>query len=293
MNLKYRLNKRYTQLLFRMSESENRFYLFFFRYLFKPANGSLDEFLDEYSKKHSPVTFLQVGANDGLIHDPLHKFIKRDNWKGIMLEPQPEVFNDFLIRVHKKRPEITPVNAALDAHDGTKTLYTLGISAERWATGMSSFNREVLVNKIKKGTIQYKANKRGIRLPGKEDDMIVGREVATISPETLLKKFGEERFKLLAIDTEGFDFEILKMLDLGRISPEVIIYEEVNFDKETALACRAYLEQHGYSCRSIGKDALATLEIPLKAKPTDSFKDRTGGNIKKRLFNVRKEAEGC
>lgn len=257
MNLKYRLNKKYTDFLFKMSESENRLYLFFFRYFFKPRKGSLDEFLDDYSKKHSPVTFLQVGANDGLIHDPLHKFIKRDNWKGIMLEPQPDVFNDFLIRVHRKRQEILPVNAALDAHDGTTTLFTLGISSERWATGMSSFNREVLVNKIKKGTIQYKAKKRGIRLPENEDDMIVGREIKTISPETLLKKFREEGFKLLAIDTEGFDFEIIKMLDLGKISPEVIIYEEINFDKETALACRDYLEKHGYNCRSIGKDALA------------------------------------
>jgi len=257
MNLKYRLNKRYTNFLFDMSASENRFYLFFFRHFFKPGKGTLDEFLDEFSKKHSPVTFLQVGANDGLIHDPLHKFIKRDNWKGIMLEPQPDVFNKFLTRVHRKRPEIIPINAALDEHEGTKTLYTLGISSERWATGMSTFNREVLVNKIKKGTIQYKAKKRGIRLPGNEDDMIVGREIKTISPEILLRKFGEEGFKLLAIDTEGFDFEIIKMLDLNRISPEVIIYEEVIFDKETAIACRKYLEGHGYSCRSIGKDALA------------------------------------
>jgi FkbM family methyltransferase len=258
MNVKYRINKKYTDLLFKMSASENKLYLFFFRYLFKPRKGSLDEFLDDYSKKHSTVTFLQVGANDGLIHDPLHKFIKRDNWSGIMLEPQPDVFNDYLIRVHRKRPEITPINAALDAHDGTTTLYTLGISSERWATGMSSFNREVLVNKIKKGTIQYKAKKRGIRLPENEEDMIVGREIKTISPETLLKKFGAGGFKLLAIDTEGFDFEIIKMLDLGRISPEVIVYEEVNFNKETALECREYLLKHGYSCRSIGKDALAT-----------------------------------
>lgn len=258
MNLKYRINKFYTGLIFNMSASENPLFLFYYRHFYKPVRGSLDEFLNEYSKKNSPVTFLQVGANDGFIHDPLFKFIKRDNWRGVMLEPQPDVYNKYLVKLHKKRPDIKPINAALDSQDGTKTIYKLSISTERWATGMSSFNREVLAEKIKKGVIQYKAKKRGIKLPENEEEMIVGQEIATISPETLLSKFGEGGFMLLAIDTEGFDFEILKMLNLDRISPGVIVYEEVNFDEATARECRSYLETHGYSCRPIGKDVLAT-----------------------------------
>jgi len=257
MNFKYRLNKAYNGFMFNLGSSENRLFHSYYKYLYKPRPGSLDEFLDDYSKMHSPVTFLQVGANDGFIHDPLHKFIKKYNWSGIMLEPQPDVYSNYLVRTHSERPEIIAINAALDTRDGTKPLYKIGISQERWASGMSSFNREVLENALKNGTIQYKARKRGIKLPENEDDMIIEQQIATVSPETLLAKFGDEGFKLLAIDTEGFDYEILKMLDLDRISPEVIIYEEVIFDKDTARECRSYLERHGYSCRSIKKDVLA------------------------------------
>jgi hypothetical protein len=157
-----------------------------------------------------------------------------------------------------KRPEILMVNAALDKTDGTTTLYKYTVSLERWATGMASFNRQVLEDKIKDGTILKKALKQGVKLPDNKDDWIVGQEIATISPETLMGKFGNEGFKLLAIDTEGFDYEILKMLDLNRISPEVIIYEEVNLNADTARECRSYLQEYGYSCRSIEKDVLAT-----------------------------------
>lgn len=241
-----------------MGASENPLYLYYYKHLYKPKAGTLDEFLSDYSKKHSPVTFLQVGANDGFVHDPLYKFIKRDNWKGIMLEPQPDVFRDSLVKVHKKRPEIVAINAALARNDGTRTLYKIGISDERWATGMSTFDRDVLVKKLKKGTIQYKAGKRGIKLPEKEEDMIIEEQIATISPETLLGKFGPGGFKLLAIDTEGFDYEIIKMLDFNRISPELVIYEEVNLSVSAAAECRSYLEDHGYLCRAIGKDVVAT-----------------------------------
>jgi FkbM family methyltransferase len=257
MSLKFRLKKWYKKLLFNLSASENPVYLSYYKYLYKPKPGSVAEFLDDYSRKNKPVTFLQIGANDGYINDPLHKFIKRDNWKGILLEPQPDVFNRFLIKLHRKRPEIQTINAALDEKDGTRPLFKLSISTERWATGLSSFNREVLVKKLKDGFIMKHIRRQGIVLPENEEEIIVADEVVTISPETLLRKFEKEGFRFLAIDTEGFDFEIMKMLDLGRISPEVILYEEVNFDEKTAQDCQAYLEKHGYSTRNIGRDVLA------------------------------------
>jgi len=257
MSLKFRLKKWYRKFIFTLSASENPVYLFYNKYIYKPKPGSVAEFLDDYSKKNKPVTFLQIGANDGFNSDPLHKYIKRDNWKGIMLEPQPDVFNRYLIKLHKKRPDIQVINAALDIKDGTRLLYKLSISTERWATGKSTFNREVLEKQIKDGILEKHIRMQEVVLPENEEEIIVADEVATISPETLLKKFDKGGFRLLAIDAEGFDYEILKMLDLGRISPEVILYEESNFDEKTTKDCRGYLEKHGYSCRSIGRDALA------------------------------------
>jgi len=257
VKFRYRLKKTYRKFIFGLSASENPLFLAYCRYIYKPVPGSLEDFLDRYSRGHKPVTFLQVGANDGFINDPLHMLIKRDNWKGVLLEPQPDVYNEFLSRLHWKRPGVIAVNAALDKTDGSRPLYKLSVSTERWAHGLSSFNRASLVKKINDGSVTKNIRKQGVRPDGNLDDYIISEDVVTISPGTLLEKLEGRSPDLLAIDAEGYDYEILKMLDLDRISPEVIIYEEAMFDEETARECRNYVESHGYSCRSIKRDVLA------------------------------------
>jgi FkbM family methyltransferase len=265
MRFKYRLRKAYRKFIFNLSASENPLWLAWCRHIYKPRPGTIEVFLDKYSREHKPVTFLQVGANDGFINDPLHIFIKRDNWRGVLLEPLPDVFDEYLVRLHRKRPEITAINAALDRNDGTRPFYKLSVSRERWAHGLSSFNREVLVKKLTDGSMERNMRRQGVTLPASEDECITSDEVVTVSPETLLKKFDGQELDLLVIDTEGYDYEILKMLDLDRISPEVIIYEEMLFDEKTAAECREYLKNHGYSCSSIKRDVLAVKE-PLSPK---------------------------
>jgi len=168
MNFKYFFKKTYNRLRFDLCASENPVYLGFYKYLYQAPKGSLSEFLDHFSRKKVSITFLQIGANDGFIYDPLQKFIKRDNWSGVMLEPQPHVFKEFLIKIHAKRPEIIPVNADLSKDDGKTTLYTIAFSKERWATGLSSFGKGVLLDKFRGGTIQKKAAKQGITVPKDE-----------------------------------------------------------------------------------------------------------------------------
>ncbi|PKP34690.1 MAG: FkbM family methyltransferase, partial [Bacteroidetes bacterium HGW-Bacteroidetes-15] len=251
MGVVFKVLKRYRRLLFNLSASENPLFLMYYRHLYKPRPGSLDEVLDNFSRNNSPVTFLQIGANDGFNGDPIHKFIKRDNWEGIMLEPQPDVYNNSLVKIHKKRPGIKTINAALDEKDGTRPLYKLAISNERWANGLSSFDKQQLLSKVNNKRFLKHVKREGITLPEKEEDLIVEYEIETISPKALLSKLGNQKINLLAIDTEGFDFEILKMLDLNIIDPELILYEEENFDGNTAKECREYLEKHGYITTTI------------------------------------------
>ncbi len=249
--------KAYREFIFRLSASENPLFLAYCRYIYKPEPHSIREYIDRYSRSRKEVTFIQVGANDGFLHDPLHYFIKRDNWRGVQLEPQPDVYRNYLVRLHAARPAIEAINAALDRYDGTRTFYRLAISNERWANGLSGFRREVLEKKIEEGTMMKHIRRQGVELPENRDDYIVSEEVATISPGTLLSRFEGKTPDLLAIDTEGYDYEILKIIDLDRITPEVIIYEEALFDEETARECREYVEAHGYNYRSYGRDALA------------------------------------
>jgi FkbM family methyltransferase len=257
MGLTFKVIKAYRKLLFHLSASENPLYLFYYKRFFKPRLGSLDEVLDNFSKQNSPTTFLQIGANDGFNGDPIHKFIKRDNWSGILLEPQPDVYHNWLVKIHKKRPEIKTINAALDEKDGKRILYKLAISNERWASGLSSFDKQQLLSKVTHKRFLKHVKREGIIVPERENDLIVEHEIDTISPETLFSKFGDQRINIVAIDTEGYDFEIIKMLDITKINPDIILYEDENLKQEAAKECMKYLCDNGYKITTIRKDVIA------------------------------------
>jgi hypothetical protein len=46
----------------------------------------------EYLAKHKRCFFVQVGANDGILDDPLRELILKHCLPGLMIEPQPHVF---------------------------------------------------------------------------------------------------------------------------------------------------------------------------------------------------------
>jgi len=38
------------------------------------------------------MKFVQIGANDGLHHDFIHDFALKQSWQGLLVEPNPPVF---------------------------------------------------------------------------------------------------------------------------------------------------------------------------------------------------------
>lgn len=257
MNFKSRLKAFYKGVVFTMSARNNFIFISFYRYFYKAARGSIDEFASKYSRSMGRVTVIEVGANDGINNDPIHKFIKRDHWIGVLLEPQRFVFEKYLKPLYARTPGITVVNAAFDVSDGTKPIYEVSVSKSRWATGLSSFNREVLEAAVRSGYIDREANKEGAPLPGNKEDYITEELVECISAETLIKKYSLEMIDWLQIDTEGFDFEIIKMFNIDITRPEVIVYENLHFTPSLQDECLNYLAGKGYLCRNFGPNTLA------------------------------------
>jgi hypothetical protein len=54
---------------------------------------------------------------------------------------------------------------------------------------------------------------------------------------------------LLLIDVEGFDWNVLRGLDLALHAPKMIIYEQKVLQPEDKAAANKYLRSHGYSVR--------------------------------------------
>ncbi len=230
----------------------------YYRYFYKPAKGSTSDLLDRYSRLIGEnFTVFQVGANDGITHDPIHKFIKRDNWNGVLLEPQKQVYDEYLRHIYKKNKGIVTLNAAVGFEDGEYNLYKVGFTDERWATGLASFDKSVLESSFENGYVQEQAKKHGIEVPEAPEDQISVEKIASLSPKTILRTYNIDIIHLLQIDVEGFDFEVIKMFDVAKTKPGMIIFESSHLSEEDYKDCLQHLESNGYITKKRGRNSVA------------------------------------
>jgi FkbM family methyltransferase len=262
MNLRSKAKALYKWIVFNLSASNSLIFTLFYNVFYKPGKDSLDDFTSRFSKITGKVSVIQIGANDGINNDPIHKFIKRDHWQGVLLEPQKFVFEKYLKPLYRKTKGITVMNAAVDATDGFKPIYKLAVSNSRWATALTSFNRKILEEAVKSGSIERQARKEGCPLPVNKDEYIAEESVECICPETLLKRAGIERIDWLQIDTEGFDFEIIKMFKIGVTKPTVIVYENIHLSPADREECINHLRINGYVYCDYGSNTLAMRNPP-------------------------------
>lgn len=230
---------------------------FYYANLWKPKPGSLAETIDLFSRSQNEVSFVQVGSNDGFQHDPLCKFIKRDKWKGLLFEPQTKAFQT-LTYIYKK-DNVTPINKAIDSHTHTKKLYKIAFTDARWASGLSSFEPTQIKQKIMDGSIDRKCEKEGIIPPKNKEDYITHDVIECVTFQYILEAYQVEHIDLLQIDTEGYDFEILKLFDFGNYRPAIVIFEKTHLAPETYKEAITYLEKYGYRMEEKGADAVGII----------------------------------
>ena len=195
--------------------------------------------------------FVQVGANDGVRADPIHPFVDLFGLTGVLLEPQPDLFAA-LTRTYAHRPDLTLINAALAATDGTLTLYRVANAASSdWTNGVATTDRATLL-------------KHADRLPGLAE-RVEELVVPAIGLATLTKTANIAQVDLLQIDTEGFDYEALKIFDIPRTRPAIIHYEHKHLSRADWAASVALLLAAGYAVDYTFEDTLACRKDLLPA----------------------------
>lgn len=229
-----------------------------YRSFHRPRPNSHAAVIQQQANGKEPFYFLQVGGNDGFINDPIFKFVKMYNWKGIIVEPQTEVFEKRLKRTYRNEGKVILENVAISARNEMRKLYKLSFSNARWATGMASFERDVLVDAIENGSrIKTKSKQDGIQMPATTDECISYEEVPCVTIASLIEKYGFDHLNLLQIDTEGFDYEIIKTLDFDQLRPGIISYEHAHLSDADKQACQELLLQQGYQIQKVGGDTVA------------------------------------
>lgn len=197
----------------------------------KTGLNPIDHFLDSYSRTKAPVHFVQIGASDGVFGDPIHTYIERDQWSGLLVEPIPAVF-ELLQFNYRRNKRLKFENCAVGREEGISDFYTT--------------HRE-------KFWSHYGSSQRSSLLPQPGYEKI---PVRLMPFEVLAKKHGLTKIQFIHTDTEGYDFEILKQIDFDRHQTEVILFEHIHLGTQLE-ACYAYLKKFRFELMIGDQDTLA------------------------------------
>ena len=137
-------------------------------------------------------------------------------------------------------------------------LYKIAFSNSRWATGISSFIKETLIEQIDSGYVDECSNQEGLQVPNNREDYINYDIVKCINFQYVNQHYKLENVNLLQIDTEGFDYEIIKMVNFDVMKPDIISFEISHTDEDSKLSIYDLLKNYyGYSIYERGRDACA------------------------------------
>ena len=185
--------------------------------------------------------FIEAGANDGINQSNTRFFEKRRRWKGLLVEPVPEL----AAACRANRPSCIVESVAL---------VPFGFAAPQ--IEMRFCNLMSLV----KGAMKSEAEELAHVRTGCAVQRVETRELivpaATLS--SLLDKHRIQRVDLLSLDVEGFELSVLQGLDFERHAPSHMLIE-ARYRNEID----AFVEQHGY--RPIAE--LSRHDVLYQAKP--------------------------
>ena len=221
----------------------------------KPLNSLLKKFgyeivkisrfadlLDQRYQAAPDFTFVQIGANDGIRFDNLYAFVTEHQCRGVVVEPLPDFFERLALN-YKDCPRIKPIRAAVHPSQRKCKLYRVDPKRLHelppWAAGIASFDPN---------------HHRRSRTP---DEFIIEEEVDALPLMELIENCGFTKLDLLQTDTEGFDAEVIKMIDFDRIVPALIKYEHSTLSESDKASTEKLLRGRGYRLIYEKSDAIA------------------------------------
>lgn len=137
--------------------------------------------------------FIELGANDGLFQSNTAFFEKKMEWSGILIEPSLEGYE----KCKKNRPNSICLNYACVSND-YKDEYIEGDFKDNNPMGSINGNRLGRQNLVK---------------------------VKAVTLEKILEEHCHTNIDFLSLDTEGYELEILKGLNLDKYRPKFMLIE--------------------------------------------------------------------
>jgi FkbM family methyltransferase len=175
---------------------------------------------------------VQIGSNDGSTGDPIHTLLSNNpSWRALLIEPIPFLFQ----RLRRNYPQDVRFcfeNIAIAEAEGCSPFYYIDPAAKEfmpdlpyWYDQLGSFDRGHIAR----------------HFGDKLDKFIVKIDIPTSRLSTVLQRNNISQIDLLHIDTEGYDWNILRQLDLKLYAPKVILFEHKHLSTDEIQQARAFL----------------------------------------------------
>ena len=171
-----------------------------------PDESKLQEAIKQHFLQKELITLVQIGANDGVDHDPVREIVYSDSRiKGLLVEPQQGAFSR-LQQTYKPLIEsgrVSLLNKAVFERECRVKLYKN--AAENGTDGHSSF--------------LLRQNDPYTHF---QDDVYEEVDAITV---TQLLTIANSPIDVLVVDTEGYDSTIVQCLLDTRSRPGVLFFE--------------------------------------------------------------------
>jgi FkbM family methyltransferase len=200
---------------------------------------------------HKTIVVLKIGANDGVMADPLGEFLLTDRrFVGVLVEPIP-AYAALLRANYSDTGRFDIVEAAISDEDGSCELFfidedaakSLGAMVPDWARGLASMSRLHLEKHLPEGL-------RGA---------VKSQIVESLSVATLLQRHNMSLVNMIHIDTEGADYLILNQFDFCKLRPEIVLFEHKHLPRDQKVAALSLMQKQGYRVRELEDDCLCLL----------------------------------
>lgn len=208
----------------------------------------LDLLLTRISAERPDFFFVQIGANDGLTDDPIRQFVTKYHWHGVLIEPQPQVFQR-LLKNYGEEKQLVFENTAIADKDGTVRLF---VADHRHETA----NLTVFASLSKDALIRGLDNPKAVGIQVRVQSV----EVPAISVRTLLAKHGIAKVDLLLTDVQGYDREVVEQFLICGVKPTIIHFEHCHTARPALDALYRELVGHGYRFNELENDTLCYLQ---------------------------------
>lgn len=175
---------------------------------------------------------LQIGAMDGVRFDPLCPIIQKHRSPGILVEPVRDMF-DLLVANYGGYERLTLANVAIAEVSGPQTIYRVPASqvasgaAEEWALAVSSLRKPHLESTL--------------------SEMYIEEVIDGLTFADFAERYGLRAFDVLQIDTESYDWRILKQIDLSAYGCRIVNVEHRHINLDDRLLMVEHLDRHGFT----------------------------------------------